>query len=176
MGWDFAEETVRVLTSGVPPAPQVPSPGVTFAAACHRGDRFGVVLFLRLWRNGQWDSDTAITERTEDGWDYPSACGGGGWLDPYERPAAGWDGEAIAILGSSQVGSETEDGVFDGATAVEGLASPDVAAIDYRLRETTWRYAIDSPVGAFVIVVEGEIEPMLRAVDRGGRHLGDWRE
>ena len=106
MGWDFAEETVRVLTSGLPPSPPEPSPGLTFAAACHQGDRFGAVLFLRLWRNGQWDSDTAITERSEDGWAYPSACGGGGWLNPYERPAAGWDGEPIALLGANRIGSE----------------------------------------------------------------------
>jgi hypothetical protein len=166
MVWDFSEETVRVLTDGLPEPPPAAVPGLTFPAALHRGGFFGAVLFLRLWRNGNWDSDTAITCREGTGWAYPSSCGGGGWTDPYNRPIDGWNGDPLMICGGSGSGMDDDDGNVRYATAVDGLAAKAVAAIEYTTAGKTLRYSIDSPLGAFVIVVEGEERPMLSA--RGG--------
>lgn len=171
MGWDFAAETVRVLTEGLPDPPAVPTPGVTFAAAVHHGDHFGAVLWLRLWHNGEWDSDTAITERDDESWTWPSACGGGGWIDPYERPD-GWDGEAILVMGVNQQAAEAEDGSLRHATAVEGMAARRVKSILCTTATEKFTYSVDSPLGAFVVVVEGAERPTLTPLDSAQRPLG----
>jgi hypothetical protein len=171
MAWDFSEETVRVLTDGLPEPPPAAVPGLTFPAALHRGDYFGAVLFLRLWRNGNWDSDTAITCREGSGWAYPSSCGGGGWINPYNRPIDGWNGDPLMICGGSGSGMEEDDGHFRYATAVDGLAAKAVAAIECTAAGKPLRYSIDARLGAFVIVVEGEERPMLSALGRDGTPL-----
>ncbi len=169
MGWDFAKEAVRVLSEGLPEAPRSPTPGHTFPAALHRGDRFGAVLFLRLWRNGQWDSDTAITRRGGHGWAEPSACGGGPWVNPYEHGRElGGDVEVFSTIGSREV---TPDGEPEDVVVVEGMVRPGVAGVLCRTSRGTFRYDIDSAVGAFVIVVEGNEEPSLVPVDHSGEPL-----
>jgi hypothetical protein len=57
------------------------------------------VLFPRLWRNGQFDSEVAITARNEDGsWDEPSMSAGGPWIDdPLIRPARRRDDLRIPV-------------------------------------------------------------------------------
>jgi hypothetical protein len=167
MGWDFAEATVRVLTGGLPAPPPVPVPGVTFPVAVHRGERLGAVLFLRMWRNGRWDSDMAITERDGEGWVAPWSCGGGGWGDPYQRPEDGWDGEPLLIHGSASYESERDDGSVTRASAIAGVAAPKVARILCTNEATTFTYEVDSPLGAFVIVVEGD-DPSLVGLGNDG--------
>jgi hypothetical protein len=102
MGYDIGEQTVRVLSSGLPPLPSRLEPSLTFPAAMWRGDRYGAVLFLRVWRDGNIDSDCAISERNTDGsWEEPLSWGGGGWIDnPLVRSQTGWDGDQILVLGS----------------------------------------------------------------------------
>ena len=147
------------------------SPARTFAAAMHRGEYFGAVLFLRLWRNGTWDSDTAITCRDGASWAYPSSCAGGGWANPYHRPDDGWDDEPLLICGGTGSGMDDEEEHFRSATAVDGLAAKRVASIEYTIAGTTFTYPIESPIGAFVIVVEGEVQPTLSARDHDGTPL-----
>ena len=171
MAWDFADETVRVLTEGLPTPPAEPIPGHTFPAALHRGKRYGAVLFLRLWRNGQWDSDTAITQRDAEGWVEPSGCGGGGWIDPYERPHGGWDDDLVVVLGHSVESTEEEDGSWSEVVAVEGMVAPGVAQLDCIGEATRLTYGVESPLGAFVIVVEGRQVPRLVPFDQDGRRL-----
>jgi hypothetical protein len=102
MGFDIGEETVRVLGSGLPPLPAELEPSQTFPAALWRGERYGAVLFLRMWRNGNIDCDVAISKRNTDGsWEEPNAWGGGGWIDePLVRSETGWDGDPMLLLGS----------------------------------------------------------------------------
>src|SRR5262249_4344250 len=103
MGYDIGEQTVNVLTDGLPALPDRFEPSQTLPLALWRGERSGAVLFVRLWRNGNYDSDCAITERAADGsWDEPSAWGGSGWIDdPLHRPDEGWDGDPVVWLGRS---------------------------------------------------------------------------
>jgi hypothetical protein len=169
---DYSEETVRVLTDGLPEPPTEAVPGRTFAAAMHRGTYFGAVLFLRLWRNGKWDSDTAITRRDGAGWAHPSSCGGGAWANPYGRPVDGWDGEALLpICGGTRSGMDDEHGKFRSATAVDAFAAERVALIECKIAAKTFRYPIESPLGAFVIVVDGDEEPALSPCDQDGNRL-----
>jgi hypothetical protein len=168
MGWDFASETARVLTEGLPDPPRPPAAGVTFAAALYRGERFGAVLWLRLWRNGGWDSDTAVTERDGAGWAFPSACGGGGWVDPHDRPEDGWDGQPLVVLGQGQQTTELEDGTCEHVTSVEGMTSTRVASLLCSTPGGSFVHPVDSPLGAFEIVVVGEDPPTLVALDTEG--------
>jgi hypothetical protein len=116
MGFDIAEWTVRVLEDGLPPLPDRLELGQTVPVAFWRGEKYGAVLFVRLWKNGQPDSDCAITERREDGsWDEPSSWGGSAWIDdPLSRPADGWDGDPVVWLGSSGRGEVADEDDWPG--------------------------------------------------------------
>jgi hypothetical protein len=125
MSYDIAEWTVRVLEDGLPPLPDRLDRGQTVPVAFWRGERYGAVLFVRLWKNGQPDSDCAITERAADGsWEEPSSWGGGPWIDdPVVRSESGRDGDHVLWLGSNALGGdEPEEVLPDWVTEV---ASPD---------------------------------------------------
>src|SRR6266516_3709637 len=169
VGWDFSEATVRVLTDGLPTPPSSPEPGVTFPVALHRGERLGAVLFLRLWRNGEWDSDSAIAERENDGWIEPSSCSGGGWPSPYDRPFEGWEGSALLVNWQSCQETHCEDGSIRSTAAIEGMAAGSVASIRCSTSTATFDYELDSPLGAFIIVVEDARAPMLTPLDSHGQ-------
>jgi hypothetical protein len=80
------------------------------------------VLFLRRWRNGDIDSDCAISERDADGsWIEPSSSGGGGWIEySLARPDAGWDGDPVLWIGSSGFGTfEPDDEDLENAPVEE---------------------------------------------------------
>jgi hypothetical protein len=66
---------------------------------------------------------------------------------------------------------DDEDGESRSATALDGLAAKRVASIDYTIAGTTLKYPIESPLGAFVIVVEGEVQPTLSARNHDGAPL-----
>jgi hypothetical protein len=108
---DIGAWTVRVLEGGLPPLPARLELGQTVPVARWRGERYGAVLFVRLWRNGTVDSDCAITQRAADGsWEEPGAWGGSGWIDdPLVRPRTGWEGDPVMWLGISGIGSGEED-------------------------------------------------------------------
>src|SRR5689334_15044239 len=96
MEWDASE----VLLNGLPEPPVEPVAGREFVVARHDNGAVGAVLRLRLWRNGEWDSDAEIVWRSSDGWEPSSGSGGGGWIDPYQRPRAGWDGQPLLRMGT----------------------------------------------------------------------------
>jgi hypothetical protein len=162
MGFDIEEWTVRVLEDGLPPLPDRLELGQTVPVAFWRGKRHGAVLFVRLWKNGQPDSDCAITERAPDGtWEEPSGWGGGPWIDdPLARSENGWDGEHVVWLGSNAIGGAfVEDDLPDWITEV---ATPDGVA------------------GAEVVTVpadmpQDEVDAMFEALDAAheARHLAE---
>jgi hypothetical protein len=168
VAFDVGEWTVRVLEDGLPPLPERLEPSQIVPVAAWRGERHGAVLFVRLWRNGQVDSDCAITQRRADGgWDEPWGWGGGPWVDdPLVRSETGWDGSPVAWLGTSG---------NDGVRAVEGAASKQVAAIEVEQAGRKWTVAIDSPCGAFVVGIESPGPASVRAVDEHGRMLRESR-
>ena len=171
MAWDFSVETVSVLTDGLPQPPAPPVPGQTFPAALHRGERFGAVLFLRLWRNGNWDSDSAIAARAIAGWEEPGSCGGHDWINPYPRPADGWDGQPVRVLGTWRKETQADDDSLIQIAAVEGMTASCVTAIHCETHQGSFIYPVDSPLGAFVIVVEGDELPSLTPLDAEGNPL-----
>jgi hypothetical protein len=164
MGFDVGEWTVRVLEQGLPDLPDRLEPSQTVPLALWRGEQHGAVLFVRLWRNGQFDCDLAITERAVDGsWAEPLGWGGGAWIDdPFVRPDEGWDGDPVLWLGI---------GATHDCLAVRGAAAATVAAIEVEHEGERWQVPVDSPTGAFVVGVENPREPILRAVDDAGRPL-----
>lgn len=159
-----------MLTDGLPERPRSPVPGQTFPAALHRGDRYGAVLFLRLWRNGQWDSDTAITRRTPEGWAEPWGCSGGPWVDPYSSSIR-LDGQ-VEVFSTHMSEGVTASGDPAQFVAVEGMVAPAVASLLCATSTGSFTYSIDSAVRAFVIVVDGNESPSLVPLDRAGQPLG----
>jgi hypothetical protein len=134
MGYDIAEWTVRVLEDGLPPLPDRLERGQTVPVAFWRGEKYGAVLFVRLWRNGQPDSDCAIAERAGDGsWQEPSSWSGGPWIDdPVTRSETGWDGHQVVWLGSQATGDAAEEGVPEWATEVAspgGVTGAEIVAV-----------------------------------------------
>jgi hypothetical protein len=164
VGFDLDYWTVRVLEHGLPPAPQRLKPSETIALARWRGTRHGAVLFIRLWRNGQFDSEVAITERNPDGsWAEPSMSAGGPWIDePLVRPSAGWDGDPVLWLGMTGSGE---------CIAVRGAAAKTIAAIGVEHAGRHSQFEIESPSGAFVVGVENPQQPVLFGLDHEGRRV-----
>ena len=152
MAWDARD----VLRNGLPDPPATPVPGREFAVAKHDNVAVGAVLWLRLWRNGQWDSDAEIVRRGDDGWEPSGSSGGGGWIDPYQRPTRGWDGNSLLQMGTHWY---SENG--QSAVAVIGMVAKCVSAIEYKTESDRSVYPIESALGAYVIVVEGDREPTL---------------
>jgi hypothetical protein len=170
MGYDIGEQTVKVLTEGLPALPDRFEPSQTLPLALWRGERNGAVLFVRLWRNGNYDSDCAITERRPDGsWEEPSGWGGSGWIDdPLHRPEEGWEGDPVAWLGRMSVESEGRV-----VRVAEGAASKRVAGIEVEHAGRKWLYPIESPCGAFVVGVESPEPATLQALDYRRQPLCD---
>jgi hypothetical protein len=181
MGFDIGEATVRVLEEGLPTLPTRLEASQTVPVALWRGERYGAVLFVRLWRNGNVDSDCAITERAANGsWEQPSGWGGSGWIDdPLVRSETGWGGDPVAWIGSTGIGSRAEDENFAVAhtgldvRALRGAASSRVAAIEVEQRGRTWTVPIESPCGAFIVGLESPGPATLRVLDRDGQPLAD---
>ena len=146
LGFDIGEWTVRVLEEGLPALPRRMDASQTVPVAVWRGDRHGAVLFVRLWRNGRFDSDCAISERGADGsWEQPMVWGGGPWLDePLVRSQSGWEGWPAVWLGTTGA---------DDVLAVRGAASARVAAIRVEQAGRVSLLPVDSPCGAVVVGV-----------------------
>ncbi len=165
MGFDVGTWTVRVLEEGLPPLPARLEPSQTVPVAVWRGERHGAVLFVRLWRNAQFDSDCVITDRQADGrWEGPMSWGGGPWLEePLVRTEAGWDGWPVVWLGTTGV---------DDVLAARGAASARVAAIRVEQAGRVSTLPVDSPCGAVVVGVEtGNGLATLEPVDADGKVL-----
>jgi hypothetical protein len=202
MGFDVGEWTVRVLEGGLPPLPDRLEPGgQTVPLALWRGERYGAVVFVRLWKNGQPDYDCAITERAGDGsWQEPGGWGGSAWIeDPLVRPGEGWDGDPVAWLGTSAMSLDADDewdeatslgesaaaesdAVFDrvdelmvqsDVRAIVGAASQKVAAIEVERAGRSWTVPVESSCGAFIVGIEGPGVATLRPLGHDGRPLPD---
>jgi hypothetical protein len=166
MAMDIGEWTVRVLDHGLPALPARLERGETVPAAVWQGKRAGGVVFVRLWKNGQPDSEVAIARRAADGsWEVPS-WGGGPWIDdPMIRPEDGWDGSPVLWL---QHAGQFVQGDTDGVRAQAGAAARRVAAIQVEQAGRTWSVPVDSPCGAFIVVMESLAPARLCAVDERG--------
>jgi hypothetical protein len=131
MGRKLEEWTAQVLNTELPALPARLEPGQAVPVAIWRGKHYGAVLFLRLWKNGNVDSDCAIAERAADeSWDEPWSSGGGGWIqDPLVRSETGWDGDPVVWLGRSGLGFGADDEEYQAPEPVEprkglGISQP----------------------------------------------------
>jgi hypothetical protein len=106
VGRDLEEFAVTVLSTGLPPLPGALDTGMPVPIAVWRGDRFGAVLFARLWTNGNVDGECTLVERAAAGdWGEVIGSGGGGWIDdPLVRNETGWRGDPVLWIGSSGIG------------------------------------------------------------------------
>ena len=114
---DLDEFAVTVLSTGLPRLPSGLETGVLVPIALWRGARFGAVLFVRLWTNGNVDSECALVEREVDGaWGAVLGSGGGGWIDdPLVRNETGWDGDPVLWIGSNGIGLQPDDEDYEPA-------------------------------------------------------------
>lgn len=130
MGFDISLETVSVLKSGFQGPPPYLERGETAAFASWVREPYGAVFFIRRWKNGEWDTDLAITTQDLNGnWLEPGSYGGSGWWDPYDRPTKGWDGEPILWGGESSTDVADDDEEELLIRVFDGMASPLVASL-----------------------------------------------
>ena len=171
MGYDLEAVAVAVLENGLGPVPDdLPWDGSTVPVACATWEPFGAVLFVRRWRNGQWDSDTAITDRAPDGrWNLPNGCGGSAWLDTgLTRPAAG---EPLVWLGSSASGLPAPDGTYPEVVAHRGVASRAVETLRVEQAGVTRIEPVESSAGAVLVLGDADLPIEVVALDAGGHPL-----
>jgi hypothetical protein len=162
MGFDIPAWTVTVLEEGLPPLPAQLEKSQTVPLALWRGERYGAVLFVRLWRNGDFDHDCAITTKADGSWDEPHSYGGGGWMDdPLRRSQSGWDGDPVSWAGTTALNE---------VRAVKGAASLQVGSIGVEQEGRRWQVPIES-AGAFIVGLEDPAPATLRALDHDGGPL-----
>ena len=89
------------------------------------------------------------------------------------RPADGWDGAPVVWLHHS---GQFTQGEQDGVRAQAGAAAEGIAAIRVEQADRTWSVPVDSPCGAFVVVMDSLQSARLCAVDEQGRGRGPVRE
>lgn len=155
---DFLEtETFRVLEDGFDGPPATLERGQTAVFAATIRDPYGAVFFVRRWRDDNWDTDCTVARHRDDGTWIIGGFGGGGWWDPFERPADGWDGDPVVWGGKfgSDLGDDDEE-VF--VQALQGMASPAVAKLEIYGSEGNLFDVVDirDDTGVFVAIVIGD--------------------
>jgi len=152
VNFDISQWTVRVLEEGLPPPVESVALGQTIPVARWIKDRYGAVLFVRQWRNGQWDSDCASTAIDSNGkWHQPGSHGGGKWENPLVRPSSdGWNGKPVIWLNWGGGFSPIDDKYI---RTIDGMTVPQVAAIElkHKTGELYQVVEVDSPYGAVVL-------------------------
>ncbi len=157
MGLDIASDTVRILEEGLGPPPSALERGQTAAFARWVREPHGAVLFIRRWRNDQYDTDCAITSRDSKGsWAEPTSWGGGGCRDPFDRPVDGWGGEPVVWEGEAGTMTGPEYGEVL-VRVYSGMASRSVAYLDVldqteRAYDRVW---VRDDTGVFLVGVVG---------------------
>jgi hypothetical protein len=164
VSYDARAEVLGILEHGLPPLPSPLVPEQGAAVAAWRGDRHGCVLFTRVINDGMDDdADVAVVERAEDGsW---VRIAGGGEFDPDRLARQRPEWAAFDAL------------VASGLTIADfrwvlGIAPERVAAIEVERAGERLRLPIDSPVGAFVIGIEGPGQATLQPLDADDRPVG----
>jgi hypothetical protein len=111
VGYELQDLAVTALEASLPPLPTGLETGVPVPIAMWRGARFGAVLFVRLWTNGNVDGECTLVEREADGtWGTALGSGGGGWIDePLVRNETGWHGDPVLWIGSSGIGLRPDE-------------------------------------------------------------------
>lgn len=109
---------------------------------------------------------------TGTNYDKPSGCGGGAWIDPFDRRDGRWRTHPITAVVTYWTSQEDNDGNVTEVGAVAGMVSSAVKAIRCGTSPDTFTYDVDSPVGAFVIVMEHADNVELTAIEAVGNELG----
>lgn len=106
MGRDIGEWTAQILNDGLPPLPERLDRGEIAPIVAWRGTSYGAVLFIRIWKNGNVDTECAIAERAADGsWGEPGGWGGSGWIDdPLVRSDIGMGRRSRRLDGCQRAG------------------------------------------------------------------------
>jgi hypothetical protein len=171
VAYDLEGVALEVLERGLPEVPSDLAPdGSTVPVARATWGDFGAVLFVRRWRNGQWDCDTAVTRRDRNGkWLEPSGYGGGPWIETgLRRPAAGWDGFPIVWMGSAGCDLERDDGEYDFIVGYRAAAAATVAAVRVEQGDVNYTAQIASSAGAVIVLAYGDRPARLSALDATG--------
>jgi hypothetical protein len=150
VGRDLEEFAVAVLAAGPPPLPSGLETGVPVPLAFWRGARFGAVLFVRLWTDGNVDGECTLVEREADGtWGTVIGSGGGGWIDdPLVRNETGWHGDPVLWIGSSGLGLQPDDEdreppFVPGDAKRLGVSRPEIVRVPEDLDEEQVRAYVD---------------------------------
>jgi hypothetical protein len=171
VGYDLEAVALEVLERGLPEVPSDLAPdGSTVPVARATWGEFGAVLFVRRWRNGQWDCDTAVTRRDRNGrWLEPSGYGGGPWIETgLRRPGRGWDGYPIVWMGSAGRDLERDDGEYDFIVGYRAAAATTVAAVQVEQAEVSYTTQVASSAGAVIVLAYGDGPAKLSALDASG--------
>lgn len=156
-------------------APEI-VPGGTDLRAVDVVGRFAAVFRFAVGKRGDYWTDCVIAMRTSPGaWQETTGGGSHGDCDVPFRPSRQLlGGRSVSIWGSA--GMELpEDNADDAMILVRGLyrfVTPEVRGIRVRSNGEERNVAVESPAGAFVVVILGSGFAELQGLDDSGKVTG----
>ncbi|HVX20175.1 MAG TPA: hypothetical protein VHB02_02385 [Acidimicrobiales bacterium] len=153
-------------------------PGVDDLRAVDVVGRFAALFRFGVGQGGRWSADCTIAERISPGiWQERGSGGsiGAGCHPPFRPSRQLFGGHSLSIWGSA--GSELLRDPDDEETMVlvrglYGFATPEVRGVRVRSGGTERTLAIESPAGAFVVVILGWGGTELQGTDDRGTEVG----
>jgi hypothetical protein len=158
----FAEDeagswNLWVVDHELPAPPKNLEKGDSVPVARWAGPNFGAVLRVEWsWGHDDLDEDHLISvvqvmKRKSRGWEESPGDGGGGWFDPpLRRPAIGR--HDVRVGGLHMSGGENWM-----CTALWGLVGSDVSTVDLIAEDRVISRAVDSAIGAVVVVFDSTV-------------------
>ncbi len=119
-------------------------------------------------------ANITIASKTPEGhWQEVADGGmhGGEWTWPWQPPS-GWEGRGLAIFGSIGGYLQADDGQMVMVRALCGFATPAVRSIGIVQGDSARTIPIDSPAGAFVVVVVDAGDVDLQSLGDDGDQIG----
>lgn len=137
--------------------------------------RFAAMYRFSMDENGDWYDDSTLAIKTS-GRQWLAAGSGGsygvGCEVPWRPSMETLGGHTVAIFGSAGSEQEDERGELVFVRTLFGFVDGSVGSLRACSANGERTLAVDSPAGAFVVLVMGESAVELQGIDLAGNHVG----
>jgi hypothetical protein len=136
---------------------------------------YGAVYRFSVAESGAWFEECSIALKGPDGlWTETTAGGshGDSWDVPWRPSFDTLDGHTVSIFGSAGMELPYEDDRVVFVRGVYGFADRAVRSLHISAATGERAFELDSPVGAFVVLVLGESSVELQGLDSSGAEVG----
>lgn len=161
-------EELSILENGLPSLPTTLGDDEVVPVARWIGPHFGAVLCV-AWSGERDDperylsSEIYVFRRVEQGWESPNGGGGGGWFDPpLVRPNLDADFAAIVHAHSCGEPARPLEPLRWSYISAYGYTGTAAKTVEVEDDDAIVQREIESPLGVFIVVVDGTRRALVR--------------